>query len=119
MVRCMPKDDLAEAAFWILTALAAGRRHGYAIIADVTTASNGEIRLKPTTLYATLDRLASQALIAGDGDEVVDGRTRRYFVLTQEGRARLAVEVERLSAKAAVARGRLAPGLTPVAGARA
>lgn len=111
----MSGDDLGEPGFWILTALAAGRRHGYAVLQEVRNASDGTAAVKPTTLYAALERLARQGLIAADGEEIIDGRARRYFVLTDHGTARLTREAEALEQRARVARLRLTAGLASAA----
>ncbi|MCU1420689.1 MAG: PadR family transcriptional regulator [Microbacteriaceae bacterium] len=100
-------QELREPTFWILTALAAGRNHGYALMEETRTLSLGTVDLKVPTLYAALDRLRERGLVALDGDEVVDGRLRRYFTLTDDGSARLSEEVERMEANARAARDRL------------
>ena len=101
-------------SFWILTALAGGRRHGYEILQE--TAKHA--KLKATTLYAALERLEREGLVRADGEEVVSGRTRRYYVLTDEGSSALGAEADALEARAKVARERLAarPALRPVRG---
>lgn len=101
---------LPQPAFWILAALAAGRRHGYEILRETAVASSGSVELKATTLYAALDRLERDGLIASDGDEVVNGRARRYYLITDAGSGRLADEAELLEQSARVARARLATG---------
>ncbi|MGO2113264.1 MAG: PadR family transcriptional regulator [Pseudoclavibacter sp.] len=72
-----------------------------------------------TTLYATIDRVERECRIAADGDEVVDGRTRKYFRITDTGVELLAQEVEVLEHSAREARVRLAKDrtitLTPIA----
>lgn len=103
----MKTTDLREPAFWILAALAEGRQHGYALIRETSALSGGAVSLAVTTLYASLDRLVDEGLVSTDGDEVVDGRLRRYFVATPEGRARLQAEAERLEQKVAVVRRQL------------
>lgn len=103
----MSEVELGEAGFWILTSLAAGRRHGYAILQDTQTTSAGSVTLKVTTLYAALERLEKFGWVAVDGEEVVDGRARRYFRLTDPGSERLAREAERLAERAQTARERL------------
>lgn len=108
----MSTSALGDAGFWILTALASGRLHGYAVLSAVRAASGGDADPKVTTLYATLDRLEQRGLIASDGEEIVDGRARRYFVLTPSGTARLRVEVEALEARATAARAALAGATT-------
>ncbi len=102
--------NLSPAAFWILTALAGQRRHGYEILKETTEASDGRVALKVTTLYAALDRLEREGLIRADGQEIVGGRARRYFVLSDSGRVALAAEVAALEQQAAAARQRLADG---------
>ncbi|MER7500248.1 helix-turn-helix transcriptional regulator [Nonomuraea pusilla] len=98
--------QMQEPTFLILTALAAGPQHGYGVITDVERISDGQVRLRAGTLYAALDRLQGEGLIAEDREEIVDGRVRRYYRLTGDGAARLAAEAERMSrhAKAATAR---------------
>lgn len=98
---------MQEPTFLILTALAAGAQHGYGIMTDVARISDGRVRLRAGTLYAALDRLRADGLVANDSEEVVDGRLRRYYRITEEGAAQLATEVRRLRANAAVAATRL------------
>lgn len=84
--------EVREPTFLVLVALAEGPRHGYGLIQDVDTLSSGKTKLRAGTLYATLDRLASEALIESAGEEVVDGRLRRYYRLTKNGSAVLEAE---------------------------
>ncbi|WP_336631827.1 MULTISPECIES: PadR family transcriptional regulator [unclassified Microbacterium] len=60
-----------------------------------------------TTLYAALERLEREGLIRADGEEIVKGRARRYYCLTDEGVTALTDEVTALEVQAAVARSRL------------
>lgn len=99
---------LTTSSFWILTVLAAGRRHGYQLMREVDVRTNGAVALKATTLYASLDRLERDALIESDGEEIVDGRARRYYRITEAGRGRLAMEAGLLESRAAAARENLA-----------
>jgi PadR family transcriptional regulator PadR len=103
----MTTRELREPSFWILTALAAGRSHGYALLQETHDLSSGRVELKVPTLYAALDRLRDEGLVAVDGDEVMDGRLRRYFRLTDEGETRLSDEVARLEANIRQAKARL------------
>jgi PadR family transcriptional regulator, regulatory protein PadR len=84
--------EVREPTFLVLVALADGRRHGYGIIQDVTRLSNGRTTLRAGTLYATLDRLTAEGLIEDAGEEVVDGRLRRYYRLTMPGSSTLEAE---------------------------
>ncbi|HEU0129855.1 MAG TPA: PadR family transcriptional regulator [Mycobacteriales bacterium] len=98
---------MQEPTFLILTALAAEPRHGYGVRQEVERASGGRVVLRPGTLYAALDRLVADGLVATDREEVVDGRLRRYYRLTGAGADALDVEATRLAANAALARRRL------------
>jgi DNA-binding PadR family transcriptional regulator len=98
-----------EATFLILTALAGGSRHGYAIMGDVEQISQRRVRLRAGTLYTALDRLRQEGLVTVDREEVVDSRLRRYYRLTLTGEQRLADEAARLQANARAALSRLRP----------
>ena len=101
-------ESLGTTAFWILASLASGRRHGYAILREVDEASGDPGSLKTTTLYATTERLQARGLVREDGEEIVDGRARRYYALTDTGRARLEMELADLERRASAARRALA-----------
>ncbi|MFI6735630.1 PadR family transcriptional regulator [Nonomuraea sp. NPDC050451] len=90
-----------------MTALAAGPQHGYGIITDIVRISGKRARLRAGTLYAALDRLQAEGLVAADREEIVDGRARRYYRLTPDGELRLAAEAERLRHNADTATARL------------
>ena len=104
---------MQEPTFLILTALAAQPLHGYGIVQAVSALSDGEVTLRPGTLYGALDRLDQQGLIAVDREEPVDGRLRRYYRLSDGGAAALAEQAERLRRRVAAAdqQLRLRPGI--------
>ena len=79
-------QSLREPTFLILVALADAERHGYAIIKEVEKLSGGRLVLGPGTLYGALDRLSDQGLIEPTRTESVDGRMRRYYAITRNGR---------------------------------
>ena len=97
-------------AFFVLTALAGGPRHGYGIVGEVAELSQGRVQLKIGSLYGVLDRLAAEGLIEADREEAHDGRLRRYYRLTRDGRRALAEEAELRAATARVVRARLGLG---------
>ena len=99
--------ELREPTFLVLAALADGRKHGYAIIAEAAAISDGRVQLKAGTLYGSLERLESDGLVEKAGDEVVDGRLRRYYELTDQGAGLLADEAARQQQNAAAATARL------------
>jgi DNA-binding PadR family transcriptional regulator len=103
----MTEGAMREPTFLILTALAARAQHGYGILRDVEEISGGRVTLRAGTLYAALDRLCTDGWVAVDREEVVDGRLRRYYRLTNEGTAKLEAEVKRLQAHTRVAAQRL------------
>lgn len=103
----MTSSEIREPTFLVLTALADGPKHGYALIKEADELSNGRVKLKVGTLYAALDRLSNQGLVQAAGEEVIDGRHRRYYELTDEGVHVLERETERLESSAVQARARL------------
>jgi DNA-binding PadR family transcriptional regulator len=100
-------DPLREPTFLILAALAPQPLHGYAIIGEVADLSGGRLALRPGTLYGALDRLADEGLLESDREEVIDGRMRRYYRLTDAGADVLEREAARLQHNAEAARRRL------------
>jgi PadR family transcriptional regulator, regulatory protein PadR len=103
----MAVKPMTGQAFYVLTALAAGPRHGYGIVGDVAELSQGRVKLKIGGLYGVLDRLAAEGLIEDDREEAHEGRLRRYYRLTGDGRHALAEEAELRAASARVVRTRL------------
>jgi PadR family transcriptional regulator PadR len=99
---------MREPSFLVLAALAAGPRHGYAVMQEVAEMSGGRVKLRPGTLYAALDRQCREGLVAEAGEQVIDGRHRRYYELTDEGATALAGEVARMRADVREATKRLA-----------
>lgn len=75
----------------LLSVLAAGPAHGYAVIAALRARSEGTFDLPEGTVYPALHRLAAAGLLASDWSEA-DGRRRRVYSLTREGKAALAAE---------------------------
>ena len=98
---------MQEPTFFILTALTDRPLHGYGVMQAVRELSDGRLNLRAGTLYAAFDRLTEDGLIAVEREEAVEGRLRRYYRLTDHGSGRLAEEVERLRANAAIAAERL------------
>ena len=103
---------LQEPTFLILTALLGEPLHGYALLAEVERISGGRVRLRVGTLYAALDRLTDEGLVAVESEEVVNGRLRRTYRVTAAGSETLAAEVDRMTDLAKKARARLRGRLT-------
>ena len=107
---------MQEATFLILTALATGPKHGYGVTQDVMELSEGAVTLRAGTLYGALDRLVEQELVTVDHQEVVDGRLRRYYRLTDAGAGLLAERARRLRRQAEAAESRLQVRPSPAFG---
>lgn len=87
---------MREPTYFVLAALIDGPLHGYAIIKRAEEASHGRVRLATGTLYTALDRLTNEGYISLVGEEVVNGRTRRSYGLTESGAAALQSEATRM-----------------------
>ena len=87
---------MGEPSFFILLSLAAGPRHGYAVLKDAEALSEGRITLSVSTLYTSLARLQEQGLIerldAGD-EKPGPGLPRKVYRLTRHGQGTLEAEV--------------------------
>jgi DNA-binding PadR family transcriptional regulator len=89
-------------SYFILAALLDGPLHGYGIIKQAASLSEGRVRLAAGTLYGALDRLAGEGFILADRQVVVEGRTRRYYRLTEDGLHALHKEAARMEQAARV-----------------
>ncbi len=107
---------MTEPAFFILTALLDNPRHGYGIVSEVADLSQGRVQLKIGSLYGVLDRLVGDGLVELDREEAWQGRLRRYYRVTEQGRATLAAEAQRLAANARLASTRLHEQRSPITG---
>ena len=93
---------MREPTYFILAALQGEPLHGYAIIKQAGELSGGRVRLATGTLYAALDRLTGERLVHVVDEQVVNGRARRYYALTTEGREALRAEAVRMAEAAQV-----------------
>jgi len=104
---------LQAATFHILLALADEDRHGYAIIQDVASRTDGSIRLSPGTLYRSIQRMLEDGLIVEPRERPAredDDERRRYYRITALGTAVARAEARRLADLVRMAR---AVGLAP------
>jgi len=76
-----------DAALLILTSLAGGPKHGYAMIEDIATMSG--VRLGPGTLYGAIGRLEAEAMI----EALQSDDRRRPYQITARGRRHLESEI--------------------------
>jgi DNA-binding PadR family transcriptional regulator len=115
---------LTPAVLHILLALADGRRsadqenstgrHGYAVAQEVEEMTEGQIRMGPGTLYGSIQRMLTSALIeevartkgvqrgAASGSD--EDERRRYYRLTALGSRVLELELARLARVVVIAR---------------
>lgn len=86
---------LTEAVYYILLALQEPL-HGYGIMQQTTSLSNGRLSISAGTLYGALSNLLEKGWIKPYGEsEVQDGRRKQYQI-TDAGKEVLKVELERL-----------------------
>ena len=97
---------LREPTFFILLSLSPGPKHGYAILKEVESLSEGRLRLSTGTLYGAIKRMLDRGWIRRVGASGAGGSTqreRKEYALTELGRRVLAAEVERLGKLVALA----------------
>jgi DNA-binding PadR family transcriptional regulator len=93
--------------FQVLVALADGEKHGYAIIKEVARRTGDAVRLHTGTLYTALRRFVDDGLVEESverPDPSLDDERRRYYRLTERGRAVALAEANRLEETLAQAR---------------
>src|SRR5215813_2628900 len=86
---------ISEPVLLVLLSLAEQPRHGYSILKDVESMSDGRVLLSTGTLYGALQRLLDHGWIERVQEENTP-RDRRTYRLTSRGRRNLQMEVERM-----------------------
>ena len=90
-----------DAALLILTSLAGGAKHGYAMIDDIKSITGA--RLGPCTLYGAIARLEAEGMI----EALETDDRRRPYQITTAGRRRLEAEIGGMGNLVAAGRRRL------------
>ena len=108
-----PQDalPLTPPVFHILLALAGEERHGYGIMQDVATQTEGALQLGPGTLYGCLKRMLAAGLVEESEerpDPGLDDERRRYYRMTAFGKRVVRAEAQRLAGAVTVAMAKLA-----------
>lgn len=87
-------QPLTEALFYILLAV---RKpvHGYGVIQEAAELTGGRVNLGPGTLYGAINSLLDKGWIRLYSAEA-GSRRKKEYVITPEGRAVFAAELERL-----------------------
>jgi DNA-binding PadR family transcriptional regulator len=93
----------ADPSVLILTSLASGAKHGYAIMADVAEFSG--VSMEPGTLYGALARLERQGWVEAMALE----ERRRPYRITGAGQTVLSQQLASMHNIARVGRRRIAP----------
>jgi PadR family transcriptional regulator, regulatory protein PadR len=102
----MGKDLVAASATpLVLAILAEGDSYGYAIIKRVAELSGGHLQWTDGMLYPVLHRLERQGHVAAKWSPSENGRRRKYYRITKEGRAHLAAQREQWKAVDGTLRG--------------
>ncbi len=102
---------LTEATFCILLSLAGGPRHGYGMMQDVRTLSDGRVTLSTGTLYSALKRLLEAGWIDRDDHGIQpSGRGQKVYRLSEQGQRIFDAERARMRALLEVAQQRTAEG---------
>jgi DNA-binding PadR family transcriptional regulator len=96
---------MREPTYFVLAALLAGPLHGYGIIKRAEDLSGGRVKLATGTLYTALDRLTAEGCVRLVSEEVVEGRIRRSYGLTDKGSAALRAEAQRMAEAARLVTG--------------
>lgn len=91
---------LSATDFHVLLVLGDGALYGYAIMKAVEEESGGAVTPEIGSLYRVLARLMGEGLVeeapSPDADEAHPGRARKYYRLTERGRAVARAEAQRL-----------------------
>ena len=96
----MTIPPMREPTYFVLASLLDGPLHGYGIIKRADELSGHRVRLATGTLYAALDRLSAEGYVRLVSEEIVNGRARRSYGLTESGSAALRAEATRMAAAA-------------------
>lgn len=83
-----PSTDLLRGALEpvILEVIAGGATYGYEIARAIEQASSGKLLAQEGTLYPALHRLERRGLLAAEWALSPEGRQRKHYQLTPQGR---------------------------------
>lgn len=102
MIKLNKRDsnsELTQAMTLILLSLIKGGKHGYGVMTEIASMTNGEYRVSPGTLYRSIDQMLKRNLIE-EAPELFnpeyDDERRNYYKITAEGKQALAYEIKRM-----------------------
>lgn len=90
---------LSHAFFHILLSLGEGERHGYALKREISTRTEGKLKLGPGVLYGSINKMLELGLIEESDDRPdprLDDERRRYYRITNYGRKAAQAEAARM-----------------------
>jgi PadR family transcriptional regulator PadR len=82
----------------VMQLLADQEMYGYQIVAALSLRTHGVFKLGQSTLYPMLYNLEAKGLVSSRHREGPNGRIRRYYRLTVQGRKKLEVDRKQWSA---------------------
>lgn len=90
---------LTESTFLIMLSISSDPRHGYAIIKEVESMSDGRVKLSTGTLYGAIKRLLKSQWIERveetEQSELINTRFRKSYKLSPRGQRILKEELAR------------------------
>ena len=109
MAKNSPDTPLTPAVLHILLALSTEERHGYAIMKQVESDSQGKVKMGPGTLYGSIGRMLEAGLIRETDKKIdpdLDDERRIYYQITALGQKTLGAELDRYREVVAIAKKR-------------
>ena len=97
--------------YHILFVLLDDERHGYGMVKEIERQTDGRVRLEAGNLYRSVRRMIREGLIAETDRRPApesDDERRRYYRITDMGKAVVAAETDRMRDLVAAAEARLA-----------
>ena len=107
MAKITSNAPLTPAVLHILLTLSTKERHGYGIMKQVESDSEGKVNMGPGTLYGSIGRMIEAGLIRESDKEVdpeMDDERRVYYKIAGLGQEALAAELQRYREVVAVAK---------------
>lgn len=105
-MRRVSSRAVSEQVLLILMSLADRPRHGYALIQDIESLSQGRVRMSTGTLYGALRRLLEDTWIEPFAQQDTS-RDKQAYRLTSLGRKQLRAELDRMKQLAQAGEARL------------
>ena len=89
----------------VLKLLEGGAMYGYELIEALQRRSDGVLAMGQSTLYPLLYNLEAQGLVRAQWRDADNGRQRKYYALTSQGKRRLADDTRQWHAVAQAMKG--------------